>query len=192
MSEKKVYSKQVLRREKTPDKKEEIFTKRVFYRDKKLVADRPGYDVEEILAKHVLPGDDHNPTGETARAAAEAVLILSKRVKDGKRKGGEAKRGSVGPMMAMLMMLRPRSLDELLSMLENEEIADDIPERQDLLERGYKIRIRAPSPAQEGDVDREARVLRYIVNDAEKKISFDALRNYISRLNNARSPNAKV
>jgi hypothetical protein len=84
--------------------------------------------------------------------------------------------------MAMLKVLRPRSLDELLSMLENEEIAGDLPEHQDLIERGYRIRIRTPSPDQEGDVDREANVLHYMVNDAGKKISFDALRNYISKL----------
>jgi hypothetical protein len=183
MSEKKIFTKRVFCQGETePRKKREIFSKKVFYRDKKLVTDRPGYEVEEILAKHVLPGDDYNPTGETAKAAATAVLDLSKRIKDGKRKGGEAKLGRVGPMMAMLKVLRPRSLDELLSMLENEEIAGDLPEHQDLIERGYRIRIRTPSPDQEGDVDREANVLHYMVNDAGKKISFDALRNYISKL----------
>jgi hypothetical protein len=175
MSEKKIFTKRVLcHGEPEPRKKREIFSKKVFYRDKKLVADRPGYEVEEILAKHVLPGDDYNPTGETAKAAAVAVLALSKTTKDGRKKGGDHKRGKYGPMRSMVNVLSPRSLDTLLSMLRNENTRGDLPENRSLLELGYKIRI------QDRDIDSEGKVLYYSVNGAEEDITFAALRNYIS------------
>lgn len=171
MNEKKTYRVSV-RKAPSKEEKEETFTKRVFYRDKKLVADRPGYEVEEILANHVLPGDDYNPTGETAKAAATAVLDLSKRIKDGKRRGGDNKRGKYGPMRSMVNILRPRSLKDLLSMLQDEDLAGDLPENRTLIELGYKIRI--------DDVNRDEERLYYSVNDSEDKIEFRALRNYIS------------
>jgi hypothetical protein len=171
MSEKKIHSMPVFRRDKA-SKKEETFTKRVFYRDKKLVADRPGYEVEEILAKHVLPGDDYNPTGETAKAAATAVLGLSKRIKDGKKKGGDNKRGKYGPIRSMVNILRPRTLTDLLTMLQDDDIREDLPENRSLLERGYKIRI--------DEVNHDKETMYYSVNDAEGDVAFNTLRNYIS------------
>ena len=179
MSEKKtqgkregVYSRQVLVRDKPPSKKEVLFTKRVFYRDKKLVADRPGYEVEEILANHVLPGDDYNPTGQTARAAAVAVRAMSEKTRDGRKKGGDHKRGKYGAMRSMVNILKPRSLNDLLSMLQDEDQAEDLPENRSLIALGYRIRIH--------DVNRDEEVLYYSLNDTDAQIEFRALRNYIS------------
>jgi hypothetical protein len=181
MSEKKTYRVLVRKTPSKKEEKEETFTKRVFYRDKKLVSDRPVDEVTDILFRHVMPGDDYNPTGETAKAAMVVVHTLSEKVKDGRKKGGDHKRGKFGPMRSVVDIFRPRSLNDLLSMLEgeigdndeeNDHFGNVLPVNRSLLERGYKIRIE--------DVNREDKTVYYSVNGAEEDITFATLRNYIS------------
>jgi len=151
---------------KKPDSK-------VIYRDKKLVADRPGHSIVQILAKHTLPySEDFNPAGETAGAAAAASLEYAGKVEAGKKKGGKAKRGRYGPMRAVINHLQPASLESLLSMLENEDMAGDLPENRTLLAQGLRIKIH--------EIDRGSEKVYYSVNGTEGEASFKTLRNHIS------------